>query len=100
MKKTKQSKKAPVHIPPPPLPPANTCGTEAPREFRPEPSFAAKLTTRIERQLREIDECRDRISHHERGLAEAKNDLSTVLLNHQQTNHELEKALAVPQIAH
>lgn len=98
----KKTKKAEVLPTPPPV--FNLTGTETGRSpmtaDAPPPSFASKLTTRIEQKLREIDSLRDAITHHEKSLARAKEDLSIVLLNHQQATHDLEKALNVPMVAY
>lgn len=82
------------------LEPENTVGTFMPLEHKPEPTAAAKLTSRIEQGLRTIDQLRDSIRHHERQLAQAKESLSTELLNHQAAQFELSQVLSVPALAH
>lgn len=83
------------------LPPINTCGSRMEPITRiTEDSFAVKLTHKAESQLHTIDGQRERISYLQKELIDAKETLSTALLNHAMTQRDLEKALDVPNIAH
>lgn len=96
MKTTKKNKQPVVP------PPVNIMATESPmvQTIERDRTFAEKLTTKIERQLREINDLRDGIGYLEKELANKKDALSTVLLNHQSAQFELQKTLDVPSIAH
>lgn len=102
--KTKKKQSSPILPPPPPLPSplGNTCGMQEPKPMvlQREVFLAEKLTLKVQRHLREIDNLRNSIRNYENRLSESKTLLMTELLNHQQAQHDLERALAVPNQAY